>query len=275
MALTSGNTAVVGSGRARVGARIRLLRTQRGWTLRELGGAVKVSHGYLSQVERGLRTPSPAVLRSLDAVLEQNGALIELNAMADETVLDRSSRSVVRQEREARRIRVFASSAIPALAQTVGYAAASLRAGLPGLPPAEIQRLAAARPKRGQILFADPPPYLWVLLDEAVLCRPVGGQAVMTEQLRWLTELAGMPSATVQVIPFHAGEYPMMGGFLTLLDLPSGGPVVQVESYGAGQVVDSPYDRALQGQRWDMALTLALAPDRSVELIHEYIVRNQ
>ena len=41
-----------------LGARVRSLRRERGWTLKQLGREAGLSHPFLSQLERGLARPS-------------------------------------------------------------------------------------------------------------------------------------------------------------------------------------------------------------------------
>jgi len=41
-----------------LGARVRSLRRERGWTLKQLGREAELSHPFLSQLERGLARPS-------------------------------------------------------------------------------------------------------------------------------------------------------------------------------------------------------------------------
>src|SRR5215213_1926412 len=41
-----------------LGARVRSLRRERGWTLKDLGREAGLSHPFLSQLERGLARPS-------------------------------------------------------------------------------------------------------------------------------------------------------------------------------------------------------------------------
>ena len=43
---------------AALGARVRSLRQERGWTLKQLGRKAGLSHPFLSQLERGLARPS-------------------------------------------------------------------------------------------------------------------------------------------------------------------------------------------------------------------------
>lgn len=61
-----------------LGARIRHLRQLRGMTLRELAGSAGVTESFLSQVERGLASPSISSLRRIATSLgESIGSLFE------------------------------------------------------------------------------------------------------------------------------------------------------------------------------------------------------
>jgi hypothetical protein len=53
-------------------------------------------------------------------------------------------------------------------------------------------------------------PMLWAVIDEAALCRPVGGPKVMRAQLE----------VTLQILPFSAGAHPAMVGTFTILRFP-------------------------------------------------------
>lgn len=52
-----------------VGETLRDLRTSKGWTLRQLQARSFVSLGYMSEVERGVKDPSSAVLESITSAL--------------------------------------------------------------------------------------------------------------------------------------------------------------------------------------------------------------
>lgn len=51
--------------RVAVGDVVRELRTERGWTLRQLSAKSNVSIGYLSEVERGVKEMSSQVIQSV------------------------------------------------------------------------------------------------------------------------------------------------------------------------------------------------------------------
>jgi transcriptional regulator with XRE-family HTH domain len=52
-----------------LGARVRSLRTERGWTLKQLGREAGLSHPFLSQLERGLARPSVGSVERISRAL--------------------------------------------------------------------------------------------------------------------------------------------------------------------------------------------------------------
>ena len=58
-----------------------------------------------------------------------------------------------------------------------------------------------------------------VVLDEAVLHRPVGGSRVMVGQLCRLLDDGQRDNIDIRVLPFHVGAHPAVAGAFVLLDL--------------------------------------------------------
>ena len=100
---------------------------------------------------------------------------------------------------------------MPGLLQTEDYARAVFRTRF-GVTDEEIDEQVAARLKRQEILARDEPPALWVIVDESVLRRPVGGRYVMREQIGHLIEAARRPHVSVQVISSSGGCPPWLVG---------------------------------------------------------------
>jgi len=92
---------------------------------------------------------------------------------------------------------------------------------------------------RQATLTRPDPPSLWVVLDEAVLRRPIGGVNVMRRQVGHLIEMSQRPNVTIQVIPFNAGGNAAVGAFSVLrfaeYDLPD---VVYIEQLTSAQYLD-------------------------------------
>jgi len=121
-------------------------------------------------------------------------------------------------EAEATTISTFQSLYVPGLLQTEEYVRAIIHAGRTTADPDEIDRVVAARQARKALLSRDVPPKLWIVLDEAVVRRVIGGSKVMRMQLRRLIETSNLPTVEVQVLPFTAGAHAAMGGPFTILD---------------------------------------------------------
>ncbi|MFE0654208.1 DUF5753 domain-containing protein, partial [Streptomyces sp. NPDC059534] len=57
------------------------------------------------------------------------------------------------------------------------------------------------------VLTKAEPLHLWVVLDQAVLQREVGGRQVMAAQIDHLIEQAQRPNIDIQILPWSAGAH--------------------------------------------------------------------
>src|SRR5262249_7723394 len=123
-------------------------------------------------------------------------------------------------ESEARRFGHHHRRMVPALLQTRGYAEAIIVAtALEPLPDDVVKARFEIRQQRQQhVLERAKPPAFTVIVDEAVLRRPVGGLDVMREQLEHLVRMARRESVNLVVLPFSAGPHPGLVGAFSLLE---------------------------------------------------------
>ncbi|MEX1655059.1 DUF5753 domain-containing protein, partial [Streptomyces pseudovenezuelae] len=63
------------------------------------------------------------------------------------------------------------------------------------------------RLRRQSLLDRSDAPTLWVVMEEAVLHRLVGGPEVMREQIERLLEVSELDHVSVDVVPFTAGAH--------------------------------------------------------------------
>jgi Domain of unknown function (DUF5753) len=116
----------------------------------------------------------------------------------------------------------------------------------------------------------DQPPLLWVILDEAVLHRPVGGRHVMCEQVNRLAAEAKQPNIRIEIIPAsvgaHEGAY--AGGF-AIADFDGAPSVGYQEAAGGGQTVEDTARVALLGTIWDNLTGETLSGAASLALLEE------
>jgi hypothetical protein len=108
-----------------------------------------------------------------------------------------------------------------------------------------------------------------VVLDEAVLQRPIGGPAAMRAQLKFLIELAQRPNVTIQIIPFLAGGHAAAGGPFSILrfaehDLPD---VVYLEQLASALYLDKQESVDNYLMVMERLCIEALTPANSVKLM--------
>src|SRR5262249_24376824 len=91
-------------------------------------------------------------------------------------------------EHTATRLSEHSISLVPGLLQTEEYARAIIGAAK-DVDSATIDRRVELRLRRQEVLNRVDPPILHVILDEGVLLRPIGGNEIMADQLRYLREI--------------------------------------------------------------------------------------
>jgi transcriptional regulator with XRE-family HTH domain len=156
---------------------------------------------------------------------------------------------------------------VPGLLQTRGYAQAVIRAGRPYDAEADLIRDIEARMDRQEILSRDEPPKLWAVLTEGVLRQVVGGATVMRAQLDHLIGVADAQGYVVQVVPFDSSDVPGLDGPTTLFEFSDGPPVVYLEDWRAGRVVENPKEVTSITTLFSMIRGCALSPVQSRELM--------
>jgi hypothetical protein len=96
-------------------------------------------------------------------------------------------------EAEAATIWGYDAEFVPGILQTQEYARAVHRAQLITATEAEIDRLVQVRMARQELLTSDDAPQVWLVLNEAVIRRMVGGPQLMREQLDRLSGASKLP----------------------------------------------------------------------------------
>ncbi|PRW64323.1 helix-turn-helix domain-containing protein [Actinopolyspora mortivallis] len=136
-------------------------------------------------------------------------------------------------------LRQFETMVFPGLLQTADFVRALVNGAAPGLSEEIVERRVAARLGRQRILNREQPLQYHVILDEAVLERPVGGSRVMRTQLRHLLDEATRDHVTIQILPKTAGATPALDGPFSLLTLPDPIPDFgYAEGHGGGVYIE-------------------------------------
>ncbi|NUP37861.1 MAG: helix-turn-helix domain-containing protein [Streptomyces sp.] len=208
-----------------LGKRLQDLREQAGLSYEQAGRALDVTHATIRRMEKaevGLKIPYVEKLLHTYGITspEEVSGFLALAREANRPGWWHSFRDVlpdwfsafVSLEGEASVIRAYEPAYVPGLLQTADYARATLRAGQPHAPAPEIERLVTLRNERQALLRKAEAPLLWVVMDETVLRRPIGGRKVMRDQVGRLIEAADLPNVRLQIMPFAAGPHPAMYG---------------------------------------------------------------
>ncbi|QNP72618.1 helix-turn-helix domain-containing protein [Streptomyces roseirectus] len=248
-------------------------RTAAGLSYQGLADIVNYSKPHVYGVEIGTRMPLPPISAKFDVAFG-TGVLFQ---GIYETILKEQPQKrfdhCLELEAKAVRIQEFSSNLVPGLLQTEAYMRALFHRSNPEASPEEIEDLVAKRLSRQEALRGDNPPDYWAILDEAILHRAVGGPSVMRDQLAAFLPRVNSGRSTIQIMPFSAGSYAFMNGFLVLLTSPDNSTTVYQEACGVGEAFD---DRATVSRRirqYDLMKAHALSPEASAASIEAAMER--
>lgn len=217
-----------------LGEMLRRLREVQGITAVVAGEAIRASESKINRLELGrvgVKLRDVADLCTLYGVVDhaERTTLLELARQTNLPAWWQRYRDVIPSwfetylglEQDADVIRGYEVQFVPGLLQTTDYARAVIRLAHGNNPQEQVERRLMMRMRRQQILHRTGPPRLWVVIDEAVLRRPIGGRATMFAQLEHLIDMSELPHVTIQVLPFSVGGHAAAGGPISVLRLPA------------------------------------------------------
>lgn len=254
------------------GAMVRFYREKAELSRAELARRVCKSVSLVQAIELGQRAATPEVTGDLEAALHTGGALRQLrDAMGNGLgyqVFPAWFQDWAMKEAQAATLRWYEPLIVPGLLQTKDYARAIFSTRF-RVTADEIEERVAARMKRQETLTQPNPPALWVILDQWVLRRQVGGRHVMCEQVNRLVAMAREPHVVVEVIPADAGAHEGLTGGFAIADFEALPSVGYQEGALRGQPVDDPKDVASLDLTWDMLRGQTLPRGASLALLEE------
>jgi transcriptional regulator with XRE-family HTH domain len=250
------------------GTELKRRREDAGITQVELGSRVFVSGGYIGQFEQAIRKPQLDVAQRIDGVLQTDGIFERLcrKLIDDKRYADYFAKAA-ELEAQATKICEFAPALVPGLLQTPAYARAVTLAMNPFAPDEFIDEKVSGRMERAQILKDATRPMYWVILHENVLRIPVGGPALMAEQLEHVVALTRERTVMVQVLPYAAGAYAVMTGSLKLMEFEDAPPTAYTEAVYSGNLLDDPPVVKRAQSAYDLLRAAALSPEASLDLV--------
>jgi hypothetical protein len=118
---------------------------------------------------------------------------------------------------------------VPGPLQIGDYARAVI-SRVANVPADEVDERVAARLARQSLFSRERPARFTFYVHESVLRTPVGGPAVMSEQLHHLLRMAVRPYVTLRVIPVALGAHAASAGPFIFMEFAEFRPVVYLES---------------------------------------------
>ncbi|MFG1682268.1 helix-turn-helix domain-containing protein [Nonomuraea sp. NPDC049269] len=256
---------------ARFGCELRKLRIDKGLTLEQLADRVGFSPSLVGSVERAARNPSKDFTERCEEALGLSGELLARWPSISRERSPKWFRPWLEIEQSATVLRTWQPLIVPGLLQTTDYARAIFN-GKPGTTKEQAEEALTARMERQAIFARSNPPMFWAVLDEGILYRPIGGEAVTRHQFEHLIALAESTRITIQVLSYSAlSTTGLLGGFV--LAQANGMPdAAYLESAGQGQVRDAPDEVADLSVRYEAIRAEALPQHVSLKLIKERLM---
>lgn len=265
--------------RRRVAVALRGHRENAGLTQKEAAKRTGIASGRINHFETMRNLPPDAELVSLlelyEATEEVGELLAILPAARKRTASEAASidpdqfNLFIGLEAGTKQIEAYNALVLHGLVQTADYAEAMLRGHGEGLSEAEVRRRLRLRLRRAELLQADSPTRLWLVVSEQVLQAPVGGPEVLRGQLAHLLEIAKLPNVELQVLPRSVVPHPGLHGSFTIMSFPIPGDagLVYVETRVRGLFLEQPEELQEYTQVMNHLRVLAKPPRESSLLI--------
>ncbi len=267
-----------------VGVELTKFRERAGKKISEAAKVIKCSPGKIGHMESGRNQQQPGEVRDLLRFYKADQADIDrLSSLAGNAgeqtwwaawtdVVPDWLRTFVGLEGLAAQASIYAPLIFPALLQSAAYAL-GVTAGHIRVRPDHNERTVSLRMERQRRLFAeDDPLRLTVMLEEAVLDRPIGGVDVLRGQLEHVLQFIEHDNIEFRMLPTGVGYHEALIGPFTVLDFAKAQSIAYVELVnGAVYVQDQDqvdgYNRTV-----DRLREVALSPDETAVLIRSRLM---
>lgn len=249
-------------------------RKRAGKNQEDVAAQVGVDRTTIGKWERDESTPHPnqrpAYAEALGMTLHEMAAELSTVAAEDDGVAPEWVNLYLAMEQSAEDMRVYEADVVHGLLQAPRYTRELVRRnGLVGMSDAYARDKVDQRRIR-QRRVRDGGLVLDVIQAEQVLRTEIGGAEVMAEQLRAMVTCATLPTVTIRVVPFGAGQYEARRMTnLVIMKHPWGTPRVWIEGYGGGRFITDTAEVDYFVATFGQAAELALTPDESSAFLGE------
>jgi hypothetical protein len=265
-----------------LGTHLRRLRESKGVSREDAGWHIRGSESKISRMELGrvgFKERDIADLLTLYGIAdtEERDRLLALARSANTPgwwhrygdVLSTWFQPYLGLEAAASMIRSYELQFVPGLLQTRDYARAVMALGGKPAPSDEVERRLDVRMTRQQLLTRPHGPRLWVVLDEAVLRRPVGDATIMRAQIQALIDATARSNIIIQILPFRVGGHAAAGGAFSILRFedPQLPDIVYIEHLTSALYLDKRDDVDLYAAAVETLCVQAEPPQHTTDIL--------
>ncbi|WP_327666852.1 helix-turn-helix domain-containing protein [Streptomyces sp. NBC_00485] len=218
------------------GRQLKLFRERAGMDRAKLGSLTGYSASTIASFEQARRIPPPKFIDQADEVLGAGGVLSASKEEVARAQYPAFFRDAAKLEAEAVVLHVYATQAVPGLLQAEEYGRAVFAMWRPQLDEEVVEQRLTARLARQEIFSRRPAPHLSFVIEEAVLLRPLGGEAVWRGQLEHLMLIAEKRNVEIQMMPLSRQEHAGLAGPFTLMEMKDGRRIAYAEVQGDSRV---------------------------------------
>ncbi|TQN30331.1 helix-turn-helix protein [Haloactinospora alba] len=252
------------------GSELRKHRTSTSMSQGQVAQALVVSSSLISYMESGMRGPQFDQAQQLDALFRTTGTFERLWKSANgQTLYPTGSRTSIDFEQLAYEIREYHNFLVPGLMQTADYARATFAAMRPFVDAATIDQLVDSRLQRQRVLEDTDRPLMWVVLDETVIRRNIGGVVTMKGQIGHLLRLIDEHVLRLQIVPSDLSMPPGLCGPFRVFAFADRPMVVTAEHVVDDVVLDSDEHVRTCSTLWSAIQADALPTSSSVDLLRQ------
>jgi transcriptional regulator with XRE-family HTH domain len=176
----------------------------------------------------------------------------------------------------------YESELVPGLLQTSEVARVIISSDNPEVGDEEIERRVHVRIARQALLTrVTAPPQANIVLNEAILRRPIGGPKIMIGQLHRLVTATELPNVSIRVVPFSVGlHHGLMSGPFNILRFPRNGegresepPIVYMDGFTGALYLEKKneverYRKAFENI-WNSALDESASKNLIIQAVRE------
>ncbi|MGW4061092.1 helix-turn-helix domain-containing protein [Amycolatopsis sp. NPDC004747] len=260
-----------------LGSQLRRLREEAGITRQQAGYNIRGSESKISRLELGrvgFKERDVTDLLTMYGVDDptERRAFLDMVKQSNEPgwwrrfgdTMPNWFTDLVGLEEAAARIQIWEPLYVSGLLQIEPYARAIFSHGRSEMADERVDQLVALRMRRQKMFSRPDAPRVWMVLDESVLYRPIGGMKVLKQQIEYLLEMSALPHVSIQVLPYSRSGLSAEHAFSLLRfgepELPN---IAYVEYMTGAHYIEKREEIEKYSRALDMLAVDAETPERS------------